>query len=204
MPHVPILFNLFVDPIINHIQSLLPKHESNDLFSFIDDIALQATSHTTLHNVLHFLFIQAPRYGLSFNTTKSALHDLNNATHITIRISPTQHFSTFTDDGSPRGFYKYLGTYFFNKQQNPSMLQLLLSTIHAFFANISGLPLTHNEIIKPSNIQLIPTLAYRFIYNSLLQTDLDKLDITIWSHISKLGKLSLTPAIKPNTLPHTH
>ena len=65
----PILFNLFVDPIINHIQSLLPKHEFNDLFSFIDDIALQTTSHATLHKVLHFLFVQGPRYSLSPSTT---------------------------------------------------------------------------------------------------------------------------------------
>ena len=157
----PILFNLFVDPIINHIHSLLPKHEFNDLFSFIDDIALQTTSHATLHNVLHFLFIQGPRYGLSFNTTKSELHALNNATHITIPISPTQHFSTFTDNGNPRVFSKHLGTYLFNKQQSASMLQLLLNTLHTFFANISTLPLTHNEIIKLSNIQLIPTLTYR-------------------------------------------
>ena len=178
-PMSPILFNLFVDSIINHIHSLLPKHEFNDLFSFIDDIALQTTSHTTLHNVLHLLFIQGPRYGLSFNTTKSELHALNNATHITICISPTQHFTTFTDDGNPRVFYKYLGTYFFNKELNPRMLQLILNTIHAFFANISTLPLTHNEIIKLCNIQLIPTLAYRLIENSLPQPDLDKLDITI-------------------------
>ena len=157
----PILFNLFVDPIINHIQSLLPKHEFNDLFSFIYDIALQTTSNATLHNVIHFLFVQGPPYSLSFNTTKSELHTLNKATHITIRITPTKHFSTFTDDGDPRVLYKYLGTYFFNKQQNPSMLQLLLNTIHAFFANISTLPLTHNENIKPPNIQLIPTLTYR-------------------------------------------
>ena len=39
-PTSPILFNLFVDPIINHIHSLLPKHKFNDFFSFIDDIAL--------------------------------------------------------------------------------------------------------------------------------------------------------------------
>ena len=203
-PMSPILFNLFVDPIINHIQSLLPKHEFNDLFSFIDDVALQTTSHATLHKVLHFLFVQGPRYGLSFNTTKSELHALNNATHITIRIGPTQHFSTFTDDGDPRAFYKYLGTYFFNKQQNPSMLQLLLNTIHAFFASISTLPLTHNEVIKLSNIQLIPTLTYRLIYNSLPQQDLDKLDTTIWSHISKLGKLSFrTPNKTKYSPPHT-
>ena len=203
-PMSPILFNLSVDPIINHIQSLLPKHEFNDLFSFIDDIALLTTSHATLHNVLHFLFVQGPRYGISFHTTKSELHALNNATHITICISPTQHFSTFTEDGNPRVFYKYLGTYFFNKQQDPNMLQLLLNTIHAFFANISTLPLTHNKIIKLSNIQLIPTLTYRLIYNSLPQHDLDKLDVTIWSHISKLGKLSFrTPNKTKYSPPHT-
>ena len=61
---------------------------------------------------------------------------------------------------TPEPFRKNLGTYVFNKQQNPSMLTLLLNTIHAFFANRSILPLTHNEIIKLSNIQLIPTLAY--------------------------------------------
>ena len=200
-PMSPILFNLLVDPIINSIQSLLPKHEFNDLFSLLDDIALQTTSHTTLHNVLHFLHIQGPRYGLSFNTTKSELHALNNATHITIRISLTQHFSTFTN---PRIVYKYLGTYLFNKQQNPSMLQLLLNSIHAFFANISTLFLTHNEIIKLSNIQLIPTFAYRLIYNSLPQPDLDKLDITIWRHISKFGKLSFrTPNKTKYSSPHT-
>ena len=110
----PILFNFFVDPIVNHIHSSLPKHEFNDLFSIINDIAVQTTSHTTLHNVLHFDVIQGPRYGLPFNTTKSELHALNNATHITIRISTTQHFSTFTDDGNPRVFHKYLGTRFFN------------------------------------------------------------------------------------------
>ena len=155
-------------------------------------------------SVLHFLFVQGPRYGLSFNTTNSELHALNNATHITIRISPTQHFSTFTDDGNPRVFYKYLRTYVFNKQQNPSMLQRLLNTIHAFFANISTLPLTHNEIIKLSNIQLIPTLTYRLICNSLLQHDLDKLDTTIWSHISKLGQLSFRTPNKTKYSPPTH
>ena len=84
------------------------------------------------------------------------------------------------------------------------MLQLLLNTIHAFFANISTLPLTHNEVIKLSNIQLIPTLTYRLIYNSLPQQDLDKLDTTIWSHISKLGKLSFrTPNKTKYSPPHT-
>ena len=84
------------------------------------------------------------------------------------------------------------------------MLQFLLNTIHAFFANISTLPLTHNEVIKLSNIQLIPTLTYRLIYNSLPQQDLDKLDTTIWSHISKLGKLSFRTPNKTKYSPPTH
>ena len=84
------------------------------------------------------------------------------------------------------------------------MLQLLLNTIDDFFANISTLPLTHNEIIKLSNIQLTPTLTYRLIYNSLPQHDLDKLDPTIWSHISKLGKVSFRTTNKTKYCPPTH
>ena len=70
------------------------------------------------------------------------------------------------------------------------MYQLLVNTINPFFTNVSTLLLTHNEIIKLSNIQLIHTLTYRLIYNSLPQDKLDKLDSLIWTHISKSGKLS--------------
>ena len=70
------------------------------------------------------------------------------------------------------------------------MYQLLLNTIDSFFTNLSTLPLTHNEIIKLSNIQLIPTLTYRLIYNSHPQDKLDKLNSLVWTHISKSGKLS--------------
>ena len=47
------------------------------------------------------------------------------------------------------------------------MYPLLVITIHSFLTNLSTLPLTHKEIIKLSNIQLIPTLTYCLIYNSL-------------------------------------
>ena len=70
------------------------------------------------------------------------------------------------------------------------MYQLLVNTIHSFFTTLFTLPLTHNEIIKLSNIQLIPTLTYCLISNSLPRDKLDKLDALIWTHISKSGKLS--------------
>ena len=44
----PILFNLFNDPIILQIKTLLPTQQFNALFSFIDDIALQTKSPRTL------------------------------------------------------------------------------------------------------------------------------------------------------------
>ena len=138
----------------------------------------------------HFLFTEGPLYGLSFNATKSELHALNNAPHVTILISSSTHFSTSDNSGNPRIFYKYLGTYFFNQRQNTQMYQLLMNTINSFFTNLSTLPLSHNEIIKLSNIQLIPILTYRLIYNSLPRDKLDKLDSLIWTHISKSGKLS--------------
>ena len=70
------------------------------------------------------------------------------------------------------------------------MYQLLVNTINSFFNNLSTPSLTHKEIIKLSNIQLIPTLTYRLIYNSPPQDKLDKQDALIWTHISKSGKLS--------------
>ena len=186
----PILFNPFIDPIPLHIKTLLPPRKFNALFSFIYDIALQTKSPRTLHKVLHFMFTEGPLYGLSFNATKSELHAINNAPHVTILISSSTHFSTFDNSGNPRSFYKYLGTEFFNQRQNTQRYQLLVNTIKSFFTNLSTLSLTHNEIIKLSNIQLIPTLTYRLIYNSLPQDKLDKPDSLIWTHISKSGKLS--------------
>ena len=87
-------------------------------------------------------------------------------------------------------FYKYQGTYFFNQRQNTQMYQLLVNTINSFFTNFPTLPLTHNEIIKLSNIQLVPTLTYRLIYNFLPKDNFDILDSLIWTHISKSSKLS--------------
>ena len=93
---------------------------------------------------------------------------------------------------------------FSTNNKTPAYSNFYLTPFRAFFASISGLPLTHNEVIKLSNIQLIPTLTYRLIYNSLPQQDLDKLDTTIWSHISKLGKLSFrTPNKTKYSPPHT-
>ena len=123
---------------------------------------------------------------------------------MTIRITPTLHFSTCDTNGNPRLFYKYLGTYFFNKQQNQNMLALLNNTITSFFNNLASLPLTHTEIIKLSNIQLIPTLTYRLIYNSLPPSDISTLDTKIWTHIAKQGKLSLRTPNKTKYSPrHT-
>ena len=186
----PILFNLFVDPIIVHIGTHLPAQELHALFSFIDDVALQTKSPHTLHKILHFLSTEEPLYGLSFNAIKSEFHALNNAPHVTICISPSTHRSTLDNSGNPRSFYKYLGTYFFNQRQNTQMYQLLVNTINSFLTKLSTPPLTHIGIIKLSNIQLFPTLTYRLIYNSLPQDKLDKLDALIWTHISKSGKLS--------------
>ena len=45
----PFSFNLLIDRIILHINSLLPTQEFNALFTFIDDIALETKSPRTLH-----------------------------------------------------------------------------------------------------------------------------------------------------------
>ena len=89
------------------------------------------------------------------NVTKSELHALNNAPHLTIRISSTTHFSTFDQHGKPRQYYKYLGVFFYTSQQNQPMFLLLKNLVNSFFTNLLPLSLSHTELIKLSNIQLI-------------------------------------------------
>ena len=125
----PIFFNLLIDPMILHIKSLPPTQEFNALFPFTDDIALETKLPRTLHKIIHFLFTGGPLYSLPFNATKSALHALNNAPHVTIPFSSSTHFSTFDNTGNPRNFYKYLGTYFFNQTQNTQMYQQMAKSL---------------------------------------------------------------------------
>ena len=81
------------------------------------------------------------------------------------------------------------------------MLALFTNTITSFFNNFAPLPLTHTQIIKLSNIQLIPALTYRLIYNSLPPPDIHTLDKKIWTHIAAQGKLSLCTPNKTNFSP---
>ena len=200
-PMSPILFSLFIDPILRSIKHLLPKNVFHELFSFIDNIALQTPSAKVVHTTLKFLFTVRPKYGLSFNPSKSELHALNDIPHITIRITTSLHFSACDTNGNPGLFYKYLGTYFFNKEQNQNLLALLTNTSTSFFHNLTPLCLTHTEIIKLWNIQLIPTLTYRLIYNPLPSSDIHTLDTKIWTYIAGQGKLSLRTPNKTKYCP---
>ena len=192
-PLSPILFCLFIDPIIRHLLTLLPPKQQH-LYASLDDLALQSSNPKTFPTILYFLFHNGPKYGLLFNQEKSELHALNNTPHVTIGISPHIHFSTYDKSGNPRTHYKYLGTYFFNKTQNKHMHSLLANTISSFFHDLAPLPLSYTELIKLSNSQLIPSLTYCLIYNSLPENLLNSLDSAIWSYISKQGHLSkLTP-----------
>ena len=185
-PMSPILFNLFTDPIIRKLSSLLPSHTFSARFSFIDDIALQTACPKITDYTLHSPSSSTlgPRYGLSFNATKSELHAPNNASPLTIRISDTTHFSTFDQHNKPRPYYKYLGVLFFTSQQNQQLFVLPKNLVNSFFTNLLPLSLSHTELIKLSNIQLIPILAYRLIYNSLSNKLPDTLDHSIWVNIA--------------------
>ena len=194
-PPSPILFCHFINPIIGHLLTLLPQKQKH-LYAFIDDLAFQTSDPKTLHTIPHFIFHTRPKYGLLFKQEKSELHALNNTPHITIRISPHIHFSTYDKSGNPRTHYKYLGTYFFNKTRNKNMHFLLTNTISSFFHDLAPLPLSYTEPIKVSNSQLIPSLTYRLMYNSPPDNWLDSLDSAIWSYISKQGHLSKLTATK--------
>ena len=79
----------------------------------------------------------------------------------------------------PRQNDKYLGVFFFTSQQNQQMFLLLKNLLNPFFTNLLPFSLSHTELIKLSNIQLLPILAYRLIYISLPHKLLDTLDHSI-------------------------
>ena len=99
----------------------------------------------------------SPRHTLSLGVTKLSdrvhTQTINHTTRY-LRNEGPHHFSTCDTNGNPRLFYKCLGTYFFNKQHHQNMLALLTNIVTSF-NNLTPLPLTHTEIIKLSNIQLI-------------------------------------------------
>ena len=142
-PLSPILFGLFIDPIIRHLLTLLPPKQQH-LYALIDDLALQSSDPKTLYTILYFpfhIFVYS-KYGLLFNQEKSELHALNNTPHITICISPHIHFSTYDKSGKPRTHYKYLGACFFNKTQNKHMPSPLSNTPSSSFHDLAPLPLS--------------------------------------------------------------
>ena len=167
---------------ISNTTRVCPKAMEKHFFLlFIDDLALQSSDPKTLHTILHFLFHTGPKYGLLFNQEKSELHAVNNTPHVTICISTHIYFSTHDKTGNPRTHYKYLGTYSFNKTQNKHMRSLLSNTISSFCHDLAPLPLSYTKLTKLSNSQLIPSLTYRLIYDSLPENLLDSLDSAIWS-----------------------
>ena len=81
------------------------------------------------------------------------------------------------------------------------MFLLPKSLINSFFTNLLPAPLSHTDLIKLSNIQLIPILAYRLIYNSLPTKLLDTLYHSIWVNIASQGKLSIRNPNKTKYFP---
>ena len=137
----------------------------------------------TLDNLSEFQYT-APKF-----SPISPGHDL---AHAEAYISAQQEGNhTFDQHGKQRQYYKYLGVFFLTSQQNHQMFLLLKNLVNSFFTNLLPLSLSHTELIKLSNIQLIPILAYRLIYNSLPNKLLDTLDHSIWTNIASQGKLSL-------------
>ena len=96
-------------------------------------------------------------------------------------------------------------TFFLHRQRrHPELPKIPTYLPTSFFTNLLPLSLSHTELIKLSNIQLIPILAYRLIYNSLPNRLLDTLDHSIWVNIASQGKLSLRTPNKTKYSPrHT-
>ena len=68
--------------------------------------------------------------------------------------------STLDPQGKPRDFYRYLGVYLYTENQLSRVIEFISAEIRAYFNTLSLLGLTHTELIRLTNCQLVPILMY--------------------------------------------
>ena len=109
--------------------------------------------------VFAFFDCEVRSLGLDMNPSKSEVHALEGAPHFSF-ISPSgAEVSTLDSLGNPRYFYKYLGVNFYTEGQLPRVIAFVSAEIASYFDYLAPLGLTHTELIRLTNCQLIPILT---------------------------------------------
>ena len=113
-----------------------------------------------------------------------------SSSHFSFRSAGGARVSTCHSDGSPRDWYKYLGVYVYSSEPERRLDQFILNKIEGFFTTLSPLALTHSELIRLVNCQLIPILTYRLMAHNFPPEVISFYERAIWSKLCAHSRLS--------------
>ena len=138
------------------------------------------------------------------NVNKSEIHAWGNAPQASIFVRHQRKLftlSTFTAEGEPRTYYKYLGVFFFTSYSPQIMLAHHLAVGASFFASLPDMLFSPKEATRLVNTQLVPKLAFRITAHSLGHDQVVAIQNRVWAHYSRVTKLHRPPPLKARFAP---
>ena len=196
-PLSPILFNIYLNPLLFQVSGCLNPYPEASLHAFIDDILIRSPCPHIIRSAFKRFIQGAEILGLSINFDKTELHALDGSPHLSLSFSPFPPLSAYIPGTlPPRTSYKYLGVWFFNSSQATALVDYIQREITSYFHNLSVLPLSPGEIILLVNRQLIPILLYRMLAHPLNTPQLDIIQKMIWTKLAKACHIPLSTSPK--------
>ena len=125
-PLSPLLFNLYFNIMLYHIFKHTPLTTHHSMHTFIDDILFSSPQKHLTQKSFNIFDTTTRSIGLNMNNSKTELHALGTATHVTIKSTNGATLSTTSNSGSPHTYYKYLGIFLITIP-NPQLLYELCS-----------------------------------------------------------------------------
>ena len=183
-PLSPILFNIY----LNFILFSFPHHRGTS-FSYINDIQFRLSRKQDAIDIFNYFDADVRLLGLDMNRTKSEVQALAGAPHFNFTSTSGSVVSTLDPQGRPRDFYRYLGVYLYTENQLPRVIEFISAEIRAYFGALAPLGLTHTELIRLANCQLVPILAYRLMAQAVDAPTLRRLDAEIWRNLCLHSRL---------------
>ena len=87
--------------------------------------------------------------------------------------------------------------YIYTENQLPRVIEFVSGEISAYFNTLAPLGLTHTELIRLTNCQLVPVLTYRLMAQAVDAPTLRRFDNEIWRNLCLHSRL--TTGIPPKT-----
>ena len=80
-PPYPLLFNLYLNTLLHHIEATITLDPFFSIHAFIDVILVRSTNKKVISDVFSYFDTTARHMGLNMNIKKAELHAMNNAQH---------------------------------------------------------------------------------------------------------------------------